>query len=299
MPPQTQTAPQVPLPVAKIGKLKGSYMIVQQSWALLKQDKEILLFPVVSSVVSLIAFLLLLATIFFVFLGADIAKLDALDETSMNYLNYVFLFVYYLIMFFIANFFQAGLYIIAHARFSGQNMTFSDGIHGAMAKSWKIFVWSLISATVGLALRMIADRSKIIGQIVVVILGAAWSIMTYFSLPALIIGDATVVGSFKESAALIRKTWGEVIIVNLGAGLYFTILIFGGISLGILAAVLVPHIITFIIVGILVLIYVIVLSIVSTALSSIFKLAIYEYARTGNIPAGFSPELVQSAIKAK
>jgi hypothetical protein len=42
---------------------------------------------------------------------------------------------------------------------------------------------------------------------------------------------------------------------------------------------------------------VIALTVISSTLSSIFKLALYEYATTGNIPSGFSPELIQNAIR--
>ena len=45
--------------------------------------------------------------------------------------------------------------------------------------------------------------------------------------------------------------------------------------------------------------YGVALVVVSSTLSVIFKLALYEYAKTGTIPAGFSPELVQGAIKKK
>jgi hypothetical protein len=40
------------------------------------------------------------------------------------------------------------------------------------------------------------------------------------------------------------------------------------------------------------------LIIISTTLSSIFKLAIYQYAKTGIVPAGFTPSLIAGAVKA-
>jgi hypothetical protein len=89
-------------------------------------------------------------------------------------------------------------------------------------------------------LQFIADRSKLVGKIVASIFGAAWAILTYFSLPSLVIGQRTVKESFKESAALIRKTWGETIIVNFGVGFFFGILFFLGLALSIGIIVLVP-----------------------------------------------------------
>jgi len=297
MPPQTYS--QAPLPAIKLGKFSGSLLIVKQSWALLKQDREILLFPIISSVVSFVVFLIAAALFYFGYLGGDISRIDSLDNASSDYMYYVFLFLYYLVMFFILNFFQAGIYSIAYTRFNGQDMSFSGGIQNAFKNLGKIFIWSLISATVGVVLRIIADKFKIVGQIVFVLFGAAWNILTYFSLPSLVIGGTSIFGSFKDSATIIRKTWGESIIINLGVGFFFGFLIIVGIVIGMVIYFIAPFVSTLIVVGILLLLYIVGLSIVSSALSSIFKLALYEYARTGLIPSGFSPEIIQDAIRAK
>ncbi len=303
MPPQVNSAPSSayqPMPIMPpaavppltMGKFKASKTIVLESWAILRQDKEMMWFPVLSALVSIVA-LIIFCALYFVF------AYDSTAATTPTMQGYVLLFLYYFMMFFITNFFQAGLFIIAHARFSGQNLSFTDGINGAMAKSGKIVVWSAISASVGVILQMIADRSKFIGKMVAWLLGAAWNILTYFSLPSLVIGNTSITNSFKESAAVIRKTWGETIIVQLGVGLFFSLLIFSGLVLSIGVVVLIPDVVVAIGVGALLLVYVIVLTVISSTLSSIFKLALYEYATTGKVPSGFSPALIQNAIKTK
>ena len=148
-------------------------------------------------------------------------------------------------------------------------------------------------------LQIIADRFKFVGRIVAWIFGAAWQILTYFSLPALVIGKKSIRDSFKESAMVIRKTWGEAIIVNLGVGLYFGIVILVAALVSIVIVVTSPSLITFVVVGVLFFLFVMALCIISSTLSIIFKLALYEYARTGIVPASFSPELVQNAVKSK
>src|SRR3989338_6354721 len=307
MPPQG-TVPQstyqpsptsAPLPPLTMGKFKASRAIVRESWAILKQDKEIMWFPVLSAVTSIIALIIMGAALFFLALGGSFEGFSGEGDDTANGLSYVILFVYYLVMFFITNFFQEGIYVIAHGRFNGRDLSFSDGMAGATDKMGKIFAWSFISATVGVILQMIAGRSKLIGKIVAGLLGAAWNILTYFSLPSLIIGNTSVENSFKESAAVIRKTWGETIIVNLGVGLFFMLLFFLGLALGVGIVVLVPDLFVGLGVSALFIVYVIGLTVISSALGSIFKLAIYEYATTGKVPQGFSPELVQHAVRAK
>lgn len=272
-------------------------MLVEQSWALLKQDKEILWFPVLSTVTSIIALTLMAVLFFFTVMGGDVHALEGETEQAMGFLDYSMLILFYTVMFFIANFFQAGIYIIAYGRMNGRDLTFSDGIQGATNAAGKIFLWSLISATVGVVLRAIADRSKLVGRIVVALLGAAWNILTYFSLPALVISNVSVVDSFKVSAATIRKTWGETLILNIGMGLFFFSIASIGIALGIGIIMLAPMASIALSVFILLVVYIVALSIVSSTLGAIFKLALYQYAQTGIVPEGFSPELIQNAVK--
>lgn len=279
----------------RVGKFKASVMIVSQSWRLLKEDKEILWFPLFSVITSLFALVFMGTLFFFTVMDGDVNAFKGDSEQKMGVVGYLILIAYYTVMFFIINFFQAGIYIITHGRIRGNNLTFTDGIQGAKNIAGKIFVWSFISATVGVILRAIADHSKLIGRIVVGLLGAGWNILTYFSLPALVIGNMSVLESFKQSASIIRKMWGETLILNIGVGLFFAIVILVGTVLGIGIIMYAP--ITAWIVFILFLFFVIVVSIMSSALGAIFKIALYEYANTGVIPAGFSPELIQNAIK--
>ncbi len=289
----------MPMPV-KLGKFQASKMIVKESWAVLKQDKEIMLFPVLSSITSLFV-VLIMAIVFFIFVLHGNLQTWALpkDQQISDVTMYSALFVYYLVIFFIVNFFQAGLFIIVQGRFSGQNLNFKDGMNGAANNFNKIFIWSAISATVGMILRIIADKSKLIGKIVAGLFGAAWNILTYFSLPSLVIGNTGIKDSFKESAAMIRKTWGETIIVNFGVGLFFGLIFFALLAVSTVIVILAKSFIVFIAVLVLFIIAVITISVISTTLDSVFKLALYNYARTGQIPVGFTSDIIVGTISSK
>ncbi len=284
----------------KIGKWKASKIIVKESFNVLMQDKEVMWFPVMSAITTLLAAIILIATGYFVIFNGNIESVDLeSNKTLSNVVIYSVLFICYLVGFFITNFFQAGLYLVVQSRFNGVNIGFKDGINEAKKHINKIFVWSLISATVGLVLQIIADKFKLVGRIIASVFGAAWNILTFFSLPALIIGKTTIKESFNESATIIRKTWGETIIVNLGVTLFFSVITFLVFALFIGLIVIVPTVGMIIPVGILFVIYVIAMSVVSSTLGQIFKLVLYNYAKTGNIPAGFSADIVQAAIKTK
>ncbi|MEN9621890.1 MAG: hypothetical protein RLZZ67_324 [Candidatus Parcubacteria bacterium] len=294
MPPEVAPAAVV-VPPQKIGKFKASRIIVSESWSVLKQDKELLFFPVVSAIVSLIA-----TGVFIIgYILFAPAIPEGFSRENMTGLEYLVVLVYYILVFFVANFFQTAMYVIINGRFSGLNLGFMDGVKGALANIGNVFMWSLISATVGVVLRTIADNFKLAGQIVAGLLGAAWSIMTYFSLLSLVIGKTTVKGSFKESAAIIRKTWGEVLIVNTGVGLFFGIITFGVLFALLVLGMIVQNSIVFIALGVIFVLFLIAVIVVSSTLDAIFKFALYEYGRSGKIISGFTQEIITGAFKKK
>ncbi len=98
---------------------------------------------------------------------------------------------------------------------------------------------------------------------------------------------------------MIRKTWGETIIVNFGVGLIFGLINTLLFAVGIVILILFPTMNVAIGIGSSLIFLIILLSILSTSLNAIFKLVLFEYARTGTVPQGFSLDVVQSAIKVK
>jgi hypothetical protein len=286
------------MPPVKIGKFNASLQIIKQSWAVLKQNKEIMWIPIISSISSLVIMVAIVVLFFIFAFGGSIEGIRTFDNSlTNNIIIYGVLFVYYLLTFLIVNYFQAVLFIIVQAHFSGKDLTLKQGFEEAKVSFNKILIWSLISATVGIVLGIIADKFKIAGRIIASLLGAAWNIMTYFSLPSLVIGKTSVKDSFKESASMIRKTWGETIIVNFGVGYCFGILAFVLIALAVGIAFIIPTLTVGICVAVLLLICLIILSIISSTLGSIFKLVIYNYAKTGQVPQGFSSDIVKGALK--
>ena len=297
---QEQTVSTTMAPEAKpikIGKFRASKSIVKASMAVLMKDKEIMGYTIMSSIITTI-----LAVMFYFIVIENSSMVDpatGVGDIKSQILYYGGLFIFYVLTLFVVNFYQAALFIVVQARFTGGDLNYKDGLSGASKKFYKILVWSIISSTVGLILRLISDKFKLVGRIVASIFGAAWNILTYFSLPSLVISNLSVKDSFKQSAATIRKTWGETIIVNFGAGLVFIAMFVALFTFCVILLVIFPWPVAFFPVAILFGISVVVLSVVYSTLNSIFKLVIFNYATTGNIPEGFSKEVVTGAIQGK
>jgi len=90
----------------------------------------------------------------------------ALNRHSMSQGMWVGLFLFYLTNYFVIVFFNVALVSVADSRLAGGHATINDGLELAWQRKGKIFQWALFSATVGIVLRMIEERSAWLGRLV-------------------------------------------------------------------------------------------------------------------------------------
>ncbi len=276
-----------------IEKFSRSFQLVKESFEVLKKDKEILLFPVISAIVTILLVISFIIPIFYIN-----SKTDTLNLSISNEFSYILLFIFYILSYFIVIFFNTGLITCAHIRLNGGDPTFRDGLNNARKHIWKIFMWALISATIGIILRIIADRSETVGRIVVAIIGIAWSLISFFVIPVMVLENMSVFESIKKSGYLFKKTWGENVIGQFSMGFVFFILGIAGL-IPLVISFLTGSQILIIAVIALTIIYWIILGIVSASLDGIFVAALYNYANTGKIPEAYSPEVIKGAFQPK
>src|SRR6185369_10420444 len=100
------------------GSFSRSYQLVRASWTILRQDKEIILFLILSGALSIV-----LAASFLIPL-ALFAQHDAVDnKIRIDFWWYVFTFLFYLVSYFITIFFNVGVMHCASIRMSGSDPT--------------------------------------------------------------------------------------------------------------------------------------------------------------------------------
>jgi hypothetical protein len=273
-----------------MGTIQRSYALFRESLSILAQDKEILIFPFLSGILTIVAF----ASIAFAGFTSGIYR--ELGGRN-NPLAYAVLFVWYFVSWFIVLFFNVAVIHCASIRLRGGDPTISDGFNASMQHLGRIVAWALVSATVGVILRIISERGKIIAKIMVSLVGAAWSIATYFIVPVMIFERRTLRDSVTQSTSLVVKTWGETLTAAAGIGVFTMLLALAGLVVPIALLFVSPYAA---LVGLgVAIVYWIGLSIVTAALSGIFRTALYLYATEGRIPPGFSPDYVQHAFRAK
>jgi len=275
-----------------MGKISRTWSLMGASWEILKKDKEMLLFPFISGICCLLVMasfaIPLYTTGKWVPPGSD-------ASTSQQIVYYLVLFLFYFCNYFVIVFFNSAVVACAAIRMGGGDPTVADGFRAAFARLPLIVGWALVSASVGLVLRIIEDRSKKFGQIVASLLGMAWTVMSFLVIPIMVIDKKSPITAFKESTRLLKKTWGEQLIGNFSYGLIFFLLSIPAVLLIILGIVsgIVPAMIICISVAV---IYFIVLALIQSTLQAIFQAALYQYARDNQAPSGFQADLLQSAI---
>jgi hypothetical protein len=289
------SSPQAIVPV-KDGKFRNGLALATQSWRVLMLDKELLVFPLLSG----IACFLLLASFA---AGVFVSGVKIHDPQRIDLVHWAVLLLYYFANYFIIVFFNCALVACAMIRFRGGDPTVADGLKAARERVGLIAAWALLAATVGVILRMIEERVGFLGKIVIMILGAVWTIATFFVVPALVMENLGPVDAAKRSVEIVKEAWGESIVSNVGVGLLsFLAILFlvvpcailtvalalktGSIAVGIIGAVLT--------IALLVLI-----SLVSSALTSILLSALYLFATGGRVPPGFEPGRLKAAFAAK
>lgn len=283
-----------------MGKFSRTWELVKQSFVILRSDKQLMLFPVLSAASCLLV-TAVIAT------GGSLLIMPAMASAAANgqpfhpHQSPLFLlgmFTMYVANYFVIVFFNVALVGVANSRLMGGNWTFRDGMDLAWARKGTILQWALVAATVGMILRTLEERLGLIGRLVMRMIGVAWALACYFVVPVLAFEDLTPIAAIKRSSKLFRDTWGEKVIGGLsfslvslvlmlpGFGLWFVAIVLGGIK-GLLAGFA------------LLTLYVVMLSVMMSAVQGIFNAALYRYACFQQVPPAFDAGLIKSIWTAK
>jgi hypothetical protein len=279
------------------GRFARSFELAKASFAVVRADKELLLLPVM----SVFALLVILGS-----LALPVALLGGFSAEAANNGNPASMLgalAFYILSFFVAFFFNTALVGAAMIRMDGGNPTLGDGLRIAWQRKGRILGYAIIAATVGLILRALEEKVGWLGDLIVKLIGAAWAVSTFLVVPVLVTREVGPLEAVKESATLLRETWGENLIGNFGLGIFFAVMYVAWVLACAAALYLSAQTGSFALIAAVALVGVIVL-LVLTALQAtmqgVYAAALYRYAtHTGATPAGFASDLMQNAFRAK
>jgi hypothetical protein len=279
-----------------MSKFSRSWQLVKQSFAILRSDKQMMLFPVFSALSCFVLTAIIATGGAFMLLPARAAALAAGEQfrPSQSPMFLIGLFTLYVVNYFVIVFFNVALVGVANSRLMGGTWTFRDGIDLAWARKGTILQWALVAATVGVILRTLEERLGLIGRLIMRIIGIAWALACYFVVPVLAFEDLTPIAAVKRSAKLFRDTWGEKVIGGFSLSLVSMVLMLPGIGLVIVATFLAG--LNGLVFGLVVMfLYFLLLSVFMSAVGGIFNAALYRYACFKQAPPAFSHDLIASA----
>jgi Family of unknown function (DUF6159) len=280
-------------------RLSRSWNLLKASAGVLRQDKELVVFPLVSSVAMLVVF---------ASFALPVVGLGMLDDMSggrnqgVSVAMYVVAFLFYFVQYLVIFFFNTALVGAAMIRLDGGNPTLGDGLRIAKSRFGAIAGYALIAATVGMILRVIEERVGFIGRIIVGLLGIAWTVATYMVVPVLAARDVGPIDAVKESASLLKKTWGENVIGQAGIGLAFGFIIFGMMLMSgvlLIGAFMTQNVFVIVAVLVLAIVAVGIAILVQGALTGIYSAALYRYASGGQMTQGFDANAMKLAFAPK
>lgn len=276
-----------------MGRFRRSLELAKASWSIFRGDPSLAKYPVVGA----IAVVILAAIIAVPFLAID----GVPDSDNLSVVQIVALLLIYFAGYTAIFFSGTALAYVVKARMEGNTGEIS-GWAFARSRFGAIAGYGLIAASVGVALQVLADRFKGGGQIAAAIGNAAWSVATFLVVPVLVTEEVGPIDAIKRSGSLLRRTWGEQIIGNAGIGLVtglamLAVALIGAALIGIAIAI---DVTALIIVAIALTVVALgIVAAISSALDSIYRMAVYRYATGANTADFPAVEMLPTAFAQK
>src|SRR6201996_3296014 len=270
-------------------RIRRGWALTKKSWALLNGHRELVRFPLYGGIATIVLGL--------VFLGPGAF---ALDKHSYGIgIPLIVIGIYVLSV--VGIYFSVGLAACADLIFRGQTATVSDGIAGANSRFTQSCGWAALSTAIAVIIGALENQGGALGDIAGRLVGTAWSLVTFLSVPVIAIEGTGPIATLKRSASLFKARWGQQITGNIAiGGAIFLIGILPALILIVAGFLLWPS--TGVAGGTLIVLGALVMCVallISKALSGIFGVALYRYALDGQVLGGFTAEDFESAVKRK
>jgi hypothetical protein len=242
--------------------------ISKASLRVLRAQPRLLLFPALGIAVNVTILLLLL---------------PGLDDPEDG----LMLALAYFLAHGVAVFFSAGLVCEALRALRGQPISLAGGLGCSASRLRAIAAYSIIESTIGLVLGALARGGRP-GRWLKMLLGGAWSLVSYLGLPVMIAERRGGYDSLRRSGELLRQTWGETAVSELGFRVLLVHMVIAALVICLILARLINQPFALVLAISLFLAGVMVVA----TLQAIYRAALYIFAAEGVVPDGFdTPEM--------
>lgn len=282
--------------------LVRSWRLAGESLKVFRKDPELMAFPAVSFIAGV-----LVAGV----LGGLGVVTRGFSDDGVSGLGILFILLFYFGTYFVTIYFQVALVASVKLRLSGGNPTLGYGVREASRRLGAVVSWAIVAAVVGLLLRLLEEAARrntrgwgrIVAQVIIGLVGMAWSLATFFVIPIIAYEGVGGFQAIKRSANVIRRRWGEAVVGQAGITLVMWVLavVVGGVLgiAGIVALVGGGTAGLWLGVFLIALAVLAVLFIVALAstLQSVYAAVLYEYATSGRAGEYFSQDQLDRAFR--
>jgi hypothetical protein len=271
-------------------RIKRGWGLTKKSWALLKEHRELIRFPLYGAIATIPLAIL--------FLGPGLYFLDQKELAGAIPLLVIGIYVLTVV----GVYFSVGLAAAANLIFGGKDdATVADGLAVARSRFGAICGWAALSTAISLFMAVLENQGGALGNIAARLVGMAWALVTFMAVPVIAIEGTGPLETLKRSATIFKQKWGQQISGNIAIGGAVFLIGLLPAALLILAGVLLwpssgPAAVVLILIGAVI---ICVALLISKALSGVFGVALYRYAVEGQEVGGFTKEELESAVKLK
>jgi len=213
----------------------------------------------------------------------------------------VWVFLFYFCQYSVIIFCNCALVGAAMIRLDGGNPTLADGFNAAKERIVPILGYAAIASTVGVLLQALRKDDSLVVRLIGSGLGAAWTLATFLVVPVLVSEQIGPIDALKQSAFLLKRTWGENLIGNVGMSVVFgligfvvvlfgAVLVFGAAQLSVGLAIAI---------GVVFVIGLLLLGVIQAAIGGIYSAALYRYVTDGEAPPAFRGLQLEQAFAPK
>jgi len=272
------------------GRIQRGWALTKQSFRVLRDDRSLLVFPIISIPVALAGAAIVM--------GPGIALYTA-DNQEAILIAFGVVTLY--VLTFVTVFFNVALAAAASTGLAGGDSTVGEGLRAARGRLGVIAAWALVQTVVGVIITAIqsATNESVVGRILGGLVSFAWSAATFFVVPIIALEGVGPKQAFQRSVSVLRERWGEGVVgsasasavvflvalpllLALGGGGYALINadqdVAGGVLLGLGGVVLVVAVL------------------IGGTVNAIFRVALYRFATDGTAVGGFDPAQLQAAF---
>jgi Family of unknown function (DUF6159) len=278
-----------------MGRMARGWQLTKQSWAIVRADRSLLVFPVIAAVAGLVT-----AAITFG-LGAGLIAASSADWVGIPF----FVIGAYLLVA-LGIFCSVALSACAARALEGHDTTVAEGFAAARARGGAILAWAGVQLVVGALISALQallreGAGQLISSIVGGLANLAWTVATFFVIPTIALEGLGPRAALKRSTHVIRERWGEGVTGSAAVGgiVFLAGILPGGalIALGIAVSSASSALaVLLIVVGAIV---VVVAVLLQTTIMAVFKVALFRFATEDRVLGGFGRTELETAFRPK